>query len=72
MTPQEKAKYLVGKMATNIKDDILIYKNKYSKECALIAVDQIILANPHSNPLNTDPISTMDYWVEVKQEIEKL
>lgn len=43
-----------------------------AKECALIAVEEIILANPHSNPLNTNGFSTMDYWQEVKKEIEKL
>lgn len=76
MTPKEKANELVDKFKKNTRafnettgwGDYLFD----AKECALIAVDQIILANPHSNPLNTDPISTMDYWVEVKQEIEKL
>ena len=43
-----------------------------AKQCALIAVDYIITSNPHSNPLNTDVYSTMDYWIEVKSEIEKL
>lgn len=43
-----------------------------AKLCASITVDEIISANPHSNPLNTDVYSTMDYWQEVKQEIEKL
>jgi hypothetical protein len=47
--------------------------NKYfSKQAALIAVQEIINANPHSNPLNTDVYSTMDYWQEVKQEINNL
>jgi hypothetical protein len=38
----------------------------------LIAVEEIINANPHSNPLNTDVYSTMEWWQEVKQEINKL
>ena len=47
--------------------------NKYfSKQAALIAVQEIINANPHSNPLNTDVYSTMDYWQEVKNEINNL
>lgn len=41
-------------------------------KCALIAVQEIINSNPHSNPLNTDVNSTMDYWLEVKNEIKKL
>ena len=43
-----------------------------SKKLALILVDQIINSNPHSNPLNTHGFSTMEYWKEVKQEIEKI
>jgi hypothetical protein len=43
-----------------------------SKQCALIAVDQIILANPHSNPFNTEVVSTMKYWADVRKEIENL
>ena len=43
-----------------------------AKQCALIAVQNIICANPHSNPLNTNQYSTMKWWQEVKSEIEKL
>ena len=43
-----------------------------AKQCALIAVDLIITSNPHSNPFNTEVYSTMDYWQEVKSELEKL
>lgn len=43
-----------------------------AKECALICVKNIISANPHSNPLNSDVHSTMNYWLEVKEEIQKL
>ena len=49
------------------------YNNwEQAKECALIAVNEIISANPHSNPLNTDVYSTMNYWQEVKKQLEKL
>jgi hypothetical protein len=43
-----------------------------AKQCALIAVDEII------NTLSIEPIrvnnkyQTLNYWQEVKQEIEKL
>lgn len=43
-----------------------------AKKCALLCVNEIINANPHSNPLNTKVGSTMHYWVNVKEEIEKL
>jgi hypothetical protein len=73
MTPKEKAwnlyhtyRTLEGKFG-----DKVLY-NYSAKQCALITVNEVILANPHSNPLNTDVYSTMDYWQEVKQEIEKL
>jgi hypothetical protein len=83
MTPKEKAQQLVDKFYQRfpLKMDVITtrgdlsweYDNwKEAKECALIAVDEVILANPHSNPLNTDVYSTMVYWQEVKQEIEKL
>lgn len=66
MTPKEKAKKLVEEFYNEIK-----YMER-AKQCALIAVDEIIRANPHSNPFNTDIYSTMNFWQEVKQEILKL
>jgi len=72
MTPKEKAKELFDKMFNKIQPDELGLDYKSAKECATIATNEIILANPHSNPLNTDVYSTMGYWQEVKQEIEKL
>ena len=75
MTPKEKAEQLVDKFmaikSMKLSDYSLIYY-PFAKLCALIAVDEIILSNPHSNPFNTDVYSTMGYWQEVKQEIEKL
>ena len=67
MTPQEKAKELLAKMTTNA--DSLIYKNLYAKECALIAVDEIL------DSLDYDYIlfkQQSEYWNNVKQEIENL
>lgn len=67
MTPKEKAKELVDRMYGCSE----IYRSE-AKQCALIAVQEIINSNPHSNPFNTDVYSTMSYWLEVKQEIDKL
>ncbi len=39
---------------------------------ALIAVQLILNANPHSNPFNSSFHSTILFWSEVKQELEKL
>ena len=73
MTPQEKAKELFNKYADNFNfDDTYRSYRQQAKQCALIAVQYIITANPHSNPLNTEVHSTMRFWQEVKQEIEKL
>jgi hypothetical protein len=74
MTPKEQAEELVLKYY-NLKRRALFtfWKDvRYAKKCALIAVNYIIASNPHSNPFNTDVHSTMGYWQEVKQEIEKL
>ncbi len=64
LTPKEKAAELVKKMYTvhsNSASDITLH---FAKQCALIAVDEIIASNPML-PSNLN-------WLEVKQEIEKL
>lgn len=66
MIPKENAKELFDKFYENTEHDYL------TKQCALIAVNYIIAANPHSNPFNTEVYSTMGYWKEVKEEIELL
>ena len=75
MTPKEKAEQLVDRFmaikSMKLSDYSLIYY-PFAKQCALIAVQEIINANPHSNPFNTDVYSTMSYWQEVKQEINNL
>jgi hypothetical protein len=63
MKPKDKAKDLIKQYC------LLSYKGKefefeYYKKCALIAVDEIL-----------DSVGTnysVNYWQEVKQEIEKL
>ena len=79
MTPKEKAEELVDNynglahsdfhMQTGY-DESQRFEN--AKQCALIAVNYIIAANPHSNPFNTEVYSTMGYWLKVKGEIELL
>jgi hypothetical protein len=70
MTPQEKAKEIYCKYADalNIRD-LQTIANPFVKQCALIAVDEIL----HSRPIITDSqVEYQNYWIEVKQEIEKL
>lgn len=65
MTPKEKAAYLVVRYMSKV------VSKKVAIECALVAVQEIICSNPHSNPLNTDITSTMKWWMDVQEEIEK-
>ena len=67
MTPKEKAKelYLRYTDALNIRD-LQTTANPFAKQCALIAVDEIL--NHHSQEQNLYRIDTY-YWKEVKQEI---
>ena len=61
---KSKAEELVEKYAS-IKDNCNSFE--YDKKCALIAVDEIIrIENHHKNH------KWVEYWQEVKQEIEKL
>jgi hypothetical protein len=76
MTPKEKAKELTLKFMKIDSDSEKFEEFKikffYAQRCALIAVAEIISSNPHSNPLNTNVESTMEYWQQVKQEIQAL
>jgi hypothetical protein len=75
MTPKEKAEDLLDKYTTYImnsyKFHFIITKDEIylSKKCALIAVDEIIIALNFHQWQNTKQI---DYYIEVRQEIEKL
>ena len=66
MTPKEKAKELVemfAKKSNNLKQRT---DWNYDKQCALIAVDEIL------NLQNEDVYMNYTFWEEVKQEIELL
>ena len=61
MTPKEKAKELVNEMYTCYQGQI----DKYTaKQCALIAVDEIIRIETHHVHHKW-----VEYWKEVKNEI---
>jgi hypothetical protein len=65
MTPKEKAEDLLSKYYFQVQTLV------QQKQCALIAVDEIIKTNPYEWD-GKDLNSTIDYWQEVKQEIENL
>ena len=72
MTPKEKAEELYRKMYTQHPN---IYPST-AKNCALIAVDEIIKSNPtseYSAPfLGSRTYDNTNYWNDVKKEIEKI
>jgi hypothetical protein len=68
MTPQQKAKELFNKYYLLI--DIKNYEN--TKNCALIAVDELLEATKrYDYTLGPNP-SYNDYWLKVKYQIENL
>ena len=76
LTPKEKAKELVEAMAFSCRE--CDYEAK-AKQCALIAVDEIIDATTKRwggmNPETGFVINNVEvnpYWVDVKKEIEAL
>ena len=75
MTPKEKAIELVNKYYNKIEhtisDEYAEVTKEITKVCALIAVDEILKAvdNPDETYLMKHSVN---YWTEVKQEIEKL
>ncbi len=77
MTPKEKAEELVNEFYNYTMDVIILSTSlECSKQCALIAVDEILndysymqnVRNANSNQIHSQRV----YWQEVKQEIEKL
>ena len=79
INPKEKAQELLFqfshanscvKSAKNVPVELILMRNK---QCALIAVDEIINANGlHPNDTDYDYNKAELYWLEVKKEIEKL
>ena len=70
MTPKEKSKELVNKFTDPVRWK-LGQENvtQRAKECALIAVDEILHSLEYNTWQNREIIK---YYEEVKQEIEKL
>ena len=72
MTPKEKAIELYNKMyETGFKPKSVLIRIEQAKECALIAVDEI-LNELTEIPYGLEYLNRLNYWLEVKQEIEKL
>lgn len=71
MTPKEKALEIFNKMCSSV-DELLQLD---VRECALIAVDEILNVIPCYEEYGSNGwvlIDNSEYWEEVKKEIEKL
>jgi hypothetical protein len=68
MTPKQKAYSLFAEYASRLND------GRIAKRCALIAVDELskFLIDAESEDFNLPDEFSIQYWEEVKQEIEKL
>jgi hypothetical protein len=75
MRPKEKAKELVDKMLDK-QEYSDVYQERgiiswSAKQCALIAVDEIVNCDSYFNTL-AEAKEFINYWYEVQQEIEKI
>lgn len=69
-SPKEKAKELVDKYYKSIQGHKYHYVNETAKQCALIAVEEIIIGI-YSNSLISSDVTRI-FWQQVKTEIELL
>ena len=71
MMPELKAKELVDKYWIYLRANLLYddEAKEDAKQCALIAVDELI---EEEEKYNNGTFYPSNYWQEVKQEIEKL
>ena len=68
MTPKEKAEELFAKYAFLTISDMSDENFNQTKQCALIAVDEVL--NEENHFIQTD--AHLLYWEQVKQEIKNL
>ena len=74
MTPKEKAEELYNNMLEKMPHPDVTNANVYSivKKCALIAVDEILDLKHIVTLRRNMHEMELEYWMEVKQEIEAL
>ena len=71
MLPKEKAQELYWKFYPYTDSEFNEFHHKYTKECALILVNEIIETVSMCIPYLHES-TYYEYWEEVKKEIEKL
>ena len=73
MTPKEKAIELIDKFKLKQNFFTNSFIKTTAKQCALIAVDEILkLENNNGYYFDGTNVTSISFWAEVKQEIEKL
>lgn len=74
MTPKEKAEELFNKYRNTIMSFLSDNMKDYNaQQCALIAVDELIRIAPWGGDINNEiEIDSKEYFMKVKEEIEKL
>jgi len=72
MAPKEKAEELVDKML-GYGDEYHHCTQYVAKQCALIAVDELIRVTPWGGDIDNEiEDGSKEFYMKVKQEIEKL
>jgi hypothetical protein len=73
MTPKEKAEELFNKYCIYLRAGLLYddEAREDAKQCTLIAVDELI-EEQRIEVYNNGTWRRLNYWIEVKQEIEKI
>jgi len=73
MTPKQKANEMYNQFLNSMPHPEITNAAVYSiaKQCALIAVEEIIKALPPFS-YGLEFVAKIDFWTNVKQEIEKL
>lgn len=78
MTPEKKARELCSTFLQNTATHHYNFQDYQARQCALLAVDEILrierlfCENKEANMSGYQNTSSIEYWREVKKEIEKL
>ena len=72
MTPKQKANELFFKYYEIIQRTLSTEHVIIVKKCAIIAVDEILSLSKIASLRRDEVYMELEYWIEVKEEIEKL
>ena len=72
MTPKEKAQELVLKFLRIDNNTPEWFNTHIAKQCALIAVDEVLECYPAQCPKESYEMEQHIYWQQVKTEINKI